>query len=109
MQHLLNKTGVIQRKTLAQDAIGEMIETYATAGTYPTRYAKASNANVGIISNYQKTEQDYLFFFAQGCDILLEDRISIDNKIFNVKSVDTFDGMTTSHHMEVIATLVQFG
>lgn len=109
MQHLLNKTATIQRKTQTQNNIGELIESFATIGTHATRYAKASGASVGIVNDYQKTVGEYLFFFNQGIDILLEDQILIDSKVFQIKSIDTFDGMANAHHIEVTAILTQFG
>ena len=105
MLNLLNKTAEIKRKTIAQGDTGETTATWATVGTYKTRYAKSSGAGV-TDGSYKTTIRDYLFFFEPSVDIILADEISIDEKIYKVKSVDTFDNDTIAHHVEVTAELV---
>lgn len=102
---LLNKTANVSRKTFIQGQSGDVSETWATAGTYPTRYAKSTNPRV-TDGQYKTTVDEFLFFFETGTDIVLEDNIEVDGKTFIVKGIYTFDDGDDAHHMEVIANIV---
>lgn len=106
---LLNKTANISRKTLTQQAMGEVVETWSVvysglACRYNKKTLKISDDS---FRTYKTTTTDYMFFFDSGNDIILADRIEVDSKVFLVNEVVTLDGASTAHHMQVICSLVE--
>lgn len=103
---LLNRNCEIKRKTSTQNATGEQFYTYTTHLSTITRYAK-NGSTQRTTEAFETTTYNYLFFFQKTVDIILSDRIYIDNFIFEVTSVDNFDDMTNLHHIQVEAIKIE--
>lgn len=99
---LLNKTCVVQQKSLTQNGIGETSETWADINEYKTRYEKSNKSRV-IDENYKISLDEYLFFFDKDAVLGRDDRIIVDSKIFNVLSFEIISGFSGDHHVEVYA------
>jgi head-tail adaptor len=102
LSNLLNKTCNVQYKELTQSELGETSETWTTKGTHKTRYEKSKQTRV-IDETYKISLDDYLFFFETDVEINRDDRIVVDETIFEVISSQVIDGYSAKHHIEVYA------
>lgn len=101
---LLNKTANILSVTETTNAIGEVIQTADTIkATYPTRYEKMGAVKI-VEGGYTTNLDDYLFYFNSDASIDRNDHISVDGIIFDIKQVESINGRSSVHHVEVIAT-----
>lgn len=102
---LLNKTCIIQTKSLTQGSTGSVSESWAN--TYTNIPCGYNRAKQGAISNsvYQVTLEDFVFYLDPTVVVSKADRISIDGKLFEVMHVfkDSAD-----HHIELFARVKSY-
>ena len=98
---LQTKTAEIQTVSLTQDAIGQTEEAWVKLDSHICRYEQNAKARV-IDGAYKVTLEDYIFFFNKGVVVTNEQRIIIDNRIFDVIASFDIEGMIAPH-VEVYA------
>jgi len=98
---LQTKTAEIQTVSLTQDAIGQTEEAWVKTASHICRYEQNAKARV-IDGAYKVTLEDYIFFFDKGVVVTNEQRIVIDNRIFDVIASFDIEGMIAPH-VEVYA------
>lgn len=90
IEHLLNSTVDIQRRTVARDALGGMTESFATIATADTRMQVLTAKETNDYSREGETIT-HRAYFSFGTDIAARDRILFDGKTYIVRTVENPD------------------
>lgn len=98
-------TIVIQRRTFSRDAMGGMAETWAAVGTAVGRmYPQNTRAfNEPLAGERVTAEGRWFATFPEGTDVTAEDRLSYDNRTFEVIRVNNSQMWQTAVRAECYA------
>jgi len=107
-KHLIH-TAAVRRATQSQNAIGEMVNAWATSGTIDCRFVHKSHRIADEASGYPMVE-DHMLLCNAGEDVIAEDRIAnvrwasdgtvVDAGPFEIESL--LDRRSTAaHHISI--------
>lgn len=96
---------VIQRRTLARDAMGGMAETWAAVGTVDGRLYPQNRLASGEPILGERVTSEGLWFatFPTGTDVTAEDRLAYDGRTFEVVRVNNSEMWQTAVRAECVA------
>lgn len=96
---------VIQRHTMARDAMGGFVETWAAAGTVDGRIYPMNTRSIDepVMGDRTTSESRWFATFPVGTDVTAEDRLLYQSRTFEIVRVNNDEDWQTAVRCECVA------